>query len=159
MAKRLLEALRVHRTAGDLPIELDVHGGASVTFRASERAGRVWDTADHVASVRSVYAEARATLGQAARLGRLAASELAHTVAALDELYDQLALLEVDDPLVRQAGELAELQALRGYGAVRVAAAERVTDDTTVLLAGDRDLLAAAATVGLAVSDTSSESL
>lgn len=121
----------------------------------SERAGRLWDTAEQVSSVRLVYAEARAALAQAARLGRITASELSRTVAALDDLYDQLALIEVDGTLVRRAGELAELHALRGYDAVHLAAAERVASDTTVVVSGDRELLAAAGTLGLAVADTS----
>lgn len=121
----------------------------------SERAGRLWDTAEQVSSVRLVYAEARAALAQAARLGRITASELSRTVAALDDLYDQLALIEVDGTLVRRAGELAELHALRGYDAVHLAAAERVASDTTVVVSGDRELLAAAGTLGLAVAATS----
>lgn len=121
----------------------------------SERAGRVWDTAEQVTSVRLVYAESRAALAQGARLGRLTTSELSDTVAALDGLYDHLALLEVDDVLVRRAGALAELHALGGYDGVHLAAAERVADATTVVVSGDRELLAAAVTVGLAVADTS----
>ena len=123
----------------------------------SERAGRVWDIAEHVLSVRLVYAEARAALAQGARIGRLSAAELPSTVAALDDLYGQLALIEVDDALVRRAGELAELHALRGYDAVHLSAGERVADDEVVLATGDRGLLAAAATLGLALADTSSE--
>jgi predicted nucleic acid-binding protein len=121
----------------------------------SKRAERVWDTAERVISVRLVYAEARATLAQAARLGRISTSELSDTVAALDDLYGQLALTEVDDVLVRRAGVLAELHALRGSGAVHLAAAERVADDTTVMVSGDRQLLAAAGTLSLALADTS----
>ena len=67
----------------------------------------------------------------------------------------QLDLLEVDDHLVRRAGELAQLQALRGYDALHLAAAERVRGETTILVAGDRELCAAAGTLGLAVADTS----
>ena len=122
----------------------------------SERVGRVWDTAEHVMSVRLVYAEARAALAQAARIGRLPPVELPGTVAVLDDLYDQLALIAADDVLIRRAGELAELHALRGYDAVHLAAAERVADDEMVLVAGDRELLAAAATLGMALADTSS---
>jgi uncharacterized protein len=117
----------------------------------------VWDTAENVLSVRLVYAEARAALALSARSGHLLAEELAGAVAALGELYEQLALLEVDDELVRRAGALAELHALRGYDAVHLAAAERVADDEMVLVACDRELLAAAATLGLALADTSSE--
>ena len=43
----------------------------------SERSGRVWDAAEHVTSARLIYAEARAALAQAARLGRVAADDLA----------------------------------------------------------------------------------
>lgn len=125
----------------------------------SVRAGRIWDVAPHVTSVRLIYTEARAALAQAARLGRLASADLAPAVDALDGLYDQLDLLEVDDPLVRRAGELAQHHALRGYDAVHLAAAERVRHDTTILVAGDRDLCVAAEMLGLAIVDTSIEDL
>lgn len=123
----------------------------------SERACRLWDVADNVVAVRLIYAEARAALAQATRLGRLAATDLATTVDALDGLYANLDLLEIDDPLVRRAGELAQHHALRGYDAVHLAAAERIRDDTTVMVAGDRDLCTAARTLGMAVADTSAE--
>jgi uncharacterized protein len=101
----------------------------------SERAGRVWDVADHVTSVRLIHAEARAALAQASRLGRLGPCDLATAIDALDGLYDQLDLLEVDDPLVRRAGELAQHHALRAYDAIHLAAAERVRHATTILVA------------------------
>lgn len=123
----------------------------------SERACRLWDVADNVVAVRLIYAEARAALAQATRLGRLAATDLATTVDALDGLYANLDLLEIDDPLVRRAGELAQHHALRGYDAVHLAAAERLRDDATVMVAGDRDLCTAARTLGMAVADTSAE--
>ncbi len=120
----------------------------------SERSGRVWDAAEHVTSVRLIYAEARAALAQAARLGRVAADELTVAIEELDHLYGQLDLLEVDDLLVRRAGELAQRHALRGYDAVHLAAAERVRNGTTVMVAGDGDLCAAAERMGLAVART-----
>lgn len=123
----------------------------------SERSGRVWDAAEHVTSVRLVYAEARAALAQAARLGRLAADDLAVAIEELDRLYDQLDLLEVDELLVRRAGELAQRHALRGYDAVHLAAAERVEDGTAVMVAGDSDLCAAAEGIGMAVARVQDE--
>jgi uncharacterized protein len=120
----------------------------------SVRAGRVWDVADHVTSVRLIYTEARAALAQAARLGRLTSADLDPAVDALDGLYDQLDLLEIDDRLVRRAGELARDHALRGYDAIHLAAAERVRHDTTVMVAGDRDLCTAAEVLGLAIART-----
>lgn len=121
----------------------------------SARAGRVWDVADHVTSVRLIYTEARAALAQAARLGRLTPAQLPPTLEGLERIYIQLDLLEVDDLLVRRAGEIAQLHALRGYDALHLAAAERVRGETTIMVAGDRDLCAAAGALGLAVADTS----
>jgi uncharacterized protein len=123
----------------------------------SERASRLWDAADHVVAVRLIDAEARAALAQATRLGRLAAADLATTIDVLEGLYANLDLLEVDERLVRRAGELAEHHALRGYDAVHLAAAERLRDDTTVMVSGDHDLCAAAGALGMAVASTSAD--
>jgi uncharacterized protein len=123
----------------------------------SEGASRLWDVADNVVAVRLIYAEARAALAQATRLGRLAATDLATTIDALEGLYANLDLLEVDEDLVRRAGELASHHALRGYDALHLAAAERIRDDTTVMVAGDRDLCAAVRTLGMAVAHTTAE--
>lgn len=74
---------------------------------------------------------------------------------ALGDLYEQLDMIGVDDALVRRAGAMAQQHALRGYDAVHLAAAERVADETTVLLSGDRELGNAARALGLVVADTS----
>ncbi len=121
----------------------------------SARAGRVWDAADHVTSVRLVYTEARAALEQAARLGRLASGDLTLAVDGFEALYDQLDLLDIDDDLVRRAGDLAQHHALRGYDALHLAAVERVRGETTIMVTGDRELCAAAGALSLAVADTS----
>jgi uncharacterized protein len=121
----------------------------------SARAGRVWDVAEHVTSVRLIHAEARAALAQATRVGRLAPADLPAALDGLETLYGQLDLLEIDDLLVRRAGELAQDHALRAYDAVHLAAAERVRDDAIVVVAGDRDLCTAAGALGMAVADTS----
>ena len=123
----------------------------------SQRASRLWDVADNVVAVRLIYAEARAALAQATRLGRLSARDLATTLDALEGLYANLDLLEVDEILVRRAGELAQRHGLRGYDAVHLAAADRLRDDTAVMVAGDRDLCTAARTLGMAVADTTAE--
>jgi len=121
----------------------------------SRNAGRIWDAADHVTSVRLAYAEARAAFAQAERMGRLAPADLRIALEVFEGLYRQLDLLEVDDFLVRRAGELAQDYALRGYDAIHLAAAERVNDDATVLVAGDGALCVAAQVLGLAVANIS----
>jgi uncharacterized protein len=121
----------------------------------STPAERVWAEAEHVVSVRLVYAEARAALAQAARAGRLDADDHIVAVAELDALYRQLDLIEIDDRLARRAGALAEQYALRGYDAVHLAGVERLIDADLVLVAGDQALCDAGRALGLAITDTS----
>ena len=122
----------------------------------SEHAARVWDEAEHVASVRLVYAEARAALSQAWRPGRLDQPQHEQLIVELNDLYEQLDRVEIDDRLVHRAGALAEQFGLRGYDAVHLAGAERFADEVALVVAGDHELCAAARTLGFAVADTSS---
>lgn len=131
-------------TSAIVPLFIDEPG--------SEIARGTWDEASRIVGIPLLYAETRAALAQAQRAGRLTASQLRSTVGTLDERYMQLDLLEIDDELVRHAGELAETHGLRGYDAVHLAAALQVTDPDLVLVAGDRALLAAAESVGLQVA-------
>lgn len=121
----------------------------------SDRAGRLWDEAEHVVSVRLVYVEGRAALAQARRLDRVDDEQLAELVAQLGNLYSQLDRISVDETLVRRAGVLAQDQALRGYDAVHLAAAERVAGEDVVLVSGDAEQCAAAQQLGIAVTNTS----
>ncbi len=120
----------------------------------SEAAGRLWDDADHLVTVRLLYVEARAAVAQAERTGRVTRRQLPRLVADVDSLYAQLDHLDVDEILVRRAGELAQQVGLRGYDAVHLAGAERLRDRELVLVAGDGPLLDAATELGLAVART-----
>ncbi|MEA2717511.1 MAG: uncharacterized protein QOI99_1828 [Actinomycetota bacterium] len=112
----------------------------------------IWLAADRLVSVRLAYVEARAALAQAARVGRISPEQLRSSTAELDGLLVQLDLVAVDDALVRPAGDLTESQGLRAYDAIHLAAALQLIGDDLVLVAGDRALLAAAASLGLAVA-------
>ncbi len=118
----------------------------------SRIAGTVWDSADRIVSIRLVYPEARAALAQAERLDRLTARDLRRAVSELDSRFEEMDLVEIDDALAHLAGEKAEEHALRGYDAVHLAAALRVHDPDVVLIAGDRALVGAANSEGLAVA-------
>lgn len=115
--------------------------------------GRLWDTADHVVSSRLVYAEARAALAQAHRADRIDSSGLRRVVTDLEVIMGDLDLVEAAAAVVRRAGELAELLALRGYDAVHLSSAETLADPDLVLVAGDRQLLRAAGELQLTVAD------
>src|SRR4029078_2052501 len=92
------------------------------------RAPAWWGGADRVISIRLAYPESRAALAQAERLGRLTTRQLRDAVTDLDEIYDEVDLVDMDDELVRRAGDLAERHALRAYDAVHLAAAVRLSD-------------------------------
>lgn len=59
---------------------------------------------------------------------------------------------EVDLTMTRQAGDLAERHALRGYDAVHLATALALKDPDLVFVTWDRDLSAAARAAGRAVA-------
>ncbi len=133
-------------TSAFIPLLIDEPG--------SETAGRLWDEADRLVSVRLLYAEARAALAQAQRTGRITRRQLATLVTDVDDLYTQVDRLDTDDPLVRRAGDLAQEFGLRGYDAIHLAGAERLQDPELVLVAGDGPLVHAASEIGLAVART-----
>lgn len=115
-------------------------------------ARQMWDEAQRVVAIPLLYAEGRAALAQGQRMGRITERQLRAAVDELDEVYSQIDVVNIDEPLVRWAGELAEAHGLRGYDAVHLAAAQRAGDGDFVMVAGDRALLAAAAAVGLSVA-------
>jgi predicted nucleic acid-binding protein len=80
---------------------------------------------------------------------RLVTRSLRRAVSELDRFYAELTVLELDGPLARLAGELAERHALRGYDAVHLASALSVGDPELVLVSWDRELAAAAGAAGL----------
>lgn len=122
---------------------------------STEIATRVWRQAEVVVSVRLVYAEARAALARAQRVGRVSADRMPLFVDRLDEIYEQVERLGIDETLVRRAGRLAEDHGLRGYDAVHLAGAERVADEQTVVVSGDQELCESGRRLGLAVADLS----
>jgi predicted nucleic acid-binding protein len=115
-------------------------------------AGRIWDRAERLVSIRLARVEARAALAQATRLGRITPQQLRTSKRALEELAAQLDVVEIDEDLVDRASDLAEHHSLRAYDAVHLAAVRRVLDQDLVFVAGDRALLAAARVIGISVA-------
>lgn len=120
----------------------------------TDSAGAAWDQAENVISVRLIYAEARAALARAERGGRITSADHDRAALGLDELVEQVEFVELDDALVRVAGDLAREHALRGYDAVHLASALLIGDPDVVLVAGDGALLTAAGAEGLATAST-----
>jgi predicted nucleic acid-binding protein len=120
----------------------------------SEKATILWDSADQVFCCRLLYAEGRAALAMASRTGRLRASDLRLAVDGLDDLYTQMAAVEISDSLVRRAGELAEQHSLPGFVAVHLAAADTLPPEELVMVSGDVSLRRAAQEAGIAAAPT-----
>jgi predicted nucleic acid-binding protein len=120
---------------------------------ASPICERLWDDADDVVSVRIAYVEAAAAIAQARRIGLLTRSHKRAAVALLDDKWQQLQLVEIDDALVHRAGILADLHRLRGYDATHCAGAESINDAELVAVSGDRQLLAAWLALGISTVD------
>ena len=131
-------------TSGLVPIVIDEP--------SSEIASRLWDEADRVVSSRLSYAEARAALAMAHRVGRLDQDQLRRAVRDFEMLHDQLDVVEVTDTLTRDAGELAEAFGLPCYDAVHLASARALADPELVLAARDMDLLEAARSLDIATA-------
>jgi predicted nucleic acid-binding protein len=76
-------------------------------------------------------------------------------VSTLEDLYAQLRTVTIDEPLARQAGDLAAHHALRGYDAVHLACALRLHGDDVLLATWDNALNVAARASGrLLANDT-----
>jgi uncharacterized protein len=72
-------------------------------------------------------------------------------VRTIGDLCGELAVIGLDEPLARAAGELAEHHALRGYDAVHLASATAVAHPDLVMATWDRDLASAAVARSLTV--------
>jgi predicted nucleic acid-binding protein len=108
----------------------------------AEAAERLWLESDFVVCAEIGYAEARAALASARRSGRLDGEALSTAKAELDALWAQVDVVSVTTEVVVAAGDLAEIQCLRGYDAVHLAAA--IAAKVTVVATADKELLAAA---------------
>ena len=117
----------------------------------SERAELIWYSADSLASVRLIVVEAHAALAAAARDKRLSVNQLRLAKTELAAFLDDLHVVEVTEELIERAAQLAEVESLRAYDAVHLAAALFVSAE--VLTSADRTLCEAAGRQGLHVAD------
>jgi len=70
------------------------------------------------------YAELRASLAKAQRMGRITKDELQDLTRDVDEDWRTFHILAADQSLINSAGTMAEYHGLRGYDSVHLAAAE-----------------------------------
>jgi predicted nucleic acid-binding protein len=119
----------------------------------TEQAAAIWDAPDSLASARVAHVEARAALAAAQRQRRITAAALRNSMVGLELLWSQLFVVEIDEALMRLAGDLATTHGLRGYDAVHLAAAHLVRAD--VFSSADDRLCKAASADGFHVANPS----
>ena len=108
----------------------------------ADAAQRLWLDSDFVMCAEIGYAEARAALAMARRMGRLDARGLSTAKDELNTLWAQVDVVPVTTELVLAAGDLAEEEGLCGYDAIHLAAA--LAGQADVVATADGQLLAAA---------------
>jgi len=113
----------------------------------------LWDRADLLVSSQLVYPEARAALAAATRAHRIDKPTHVSAVATLEDLSAQLRIVAIDEPLARQAGDLATEHALRGYDAVHLACALHLEGDDILLATWDNALNSAARATGQLIAN------
>lgn len=118
----------------------------------SAEVDRIWAAASRAASSILLYPEGRAALARARRDRRLSQAELRAAVEDFDKLWAGVDGVLATVPLTRRAGALAHEYGLRGYDAVHLASAETIASQSTILVAADGPLCAAARHLGLAVA-------
>jgi predicted nucleic acid-binding protein len=106
----------------------------------SDHAAELWDRADLVVSGLLVYPEARAAMAAAHRSGRIDEAAYEAAITAVEELYAELRIIAVDEPLARHAGDLAAEHSLRGYDAVHLACALAIDAEDVLLATWDAAL-------------------
>lgn len=120
----------------------------------SSACDELWDGADSITSTRLAYIEAVAAMATATRMGRISAADLRDGSAVLDELWQAVAVIELDSLLMSEASRLSVVYGLRGSDATHCAAAIEVNDVDLVAASGDQRLIAAWHVEGVAVRDT-----
>jgi uncharacterized protein len=118
-----------------LKLLLDDEAGA-------EAAERLWLESEFVVCAEIGYAEARAALASARRNARLDGRALSIAKGEFETLWAQVDVVPVTTEVVLAAGDLAEVEGLRGYDAVHLAAA--IAANVAVFATADDGLLAAA---------------
>jgi len=118
----------------------------------SGTAAELWDAADLVVTSRVSYPEGRAALAAARRARRVTGSAADRARLALDSMFDDLDVVELDDGLAASAGDVADRFGLRANDAIHLASALALEDPRVVVVTWDRELAAAARRAELAVA-------
>lgn len=122
-----------------------------LTEEGSALALELWRSDHQAAASVLVYPEGRAALAGAVRSKRLTEHLHGEAVESFERAYEEIATVGVDVQLAIEAGALAAEFSLRGYDAVHLATALRLSEGDVALVSWDQDLSRAAEEAGLVV--------
>ena len=108
-----------------------------------------------IATSRITYVECRAALSRAKREGRLQARGESLAIRNLDDRWPQLQVVELDELLTKNAGELTRAHALRALDAIHLASADAIVVEAreeVTLACWDRRLWEAAEDSGFSLA-------
>jgi predicted nucleic acid-binding protein len=122
-------------------VKLYVEESGSQTVR------RWLDEADIVATSIVAYVEARSAFARRRRERKILGSAYAAITRDFEVDWNRYVIIEITDSLIRRAGRLTDIYALRGYDAIHLASAqlfkEKLTDHASFATWDERLALAA----------------
>jgi uncharacterized protein len=111
----------------------------------------LWMAATRRAVNRLAYPETRAGLAAAARAGRILDEDVGALVNDLHGLHEAAYVVDIDQAISVEAGDLADEYGLRGYDGVHLAAILNIDSPRLVVATWDRELASAASACGCPV--------
>ncbi len=134
---------------------------SALTKLLLEESGSTWthecwkDFKDRITS-RVAYVEVRSALAAAHRAKRIDDPELVLARRVFEEIWSRIDVIECEQILIEEAGDVAEARALRGFDAVHLASAlqARSADTTVCMLTWDNELASATYESGISVIRT-----
>ena len=118
----------------------------------SDTARSLWTGADVLITSVVAYAEVRAALAMASRLGRLTNSDHTRAKVYWESMWQSVSIVEASPGVVDRAGSLAERYQLRGFDAIHLASATVIPPDLVIVATWDWRLAGAAIAMGYVVA-------
>jgi predicted nucleic acid-binding protein len=112
---------------------------------------QLWQSATARVVNRLAYPEARAALAAAARAGRVAGETLDYLIGDLHRAQRASHVIDIDELLSIEAGDIADEHGLRGYDGVHLASVLSIDSPRVVVATWDREFAGAVNACGCAV--------
>ena len=118
----------------------------------SDTARSLWNGSDLVTTSIVAYAEVRAALAMASRLGRVAELDNTRAKVYWERMWQSVSIVEATRDVAETAGSLAERHQLRGFDAIHLASASAFPPALLIVATWDERLSDAAAAMGYSVA-------